>query len=430
MDSNDLQIHEQLNVLALAALNAIPVATFALWLDYFERRVAEERVSRDYELAPDIQLLNSAGITTALALAVVFFATRPYRTEHPVASILLFIGAIVVQSWLQAKVARRISPVGIGNQDAGPLGREFNSSLWLAGMVTGYLTLTGVLALSMATLFHTLGATKALVALAGGLGALGGVMVGLTLVYALAPLTIRKVFPVREMPPSALKVMIEKAFDQASMPSPDIYIIQGDDLSTHNLMIAGFPWARGVFKPAVFVFEALTRAEQNEKEPFRTEELHAMILHEVSHASLNHLKKRLLLTCMLLPIGVLTGGAGWVAAATYLPSGTAELVQFMITVAVIATPFQAVNRLIRKQEIEADLNAVIQYGAEAKHMISALERLDRLNGRRSEVAHGAHPSTQERINELRSLLPPMPLHASLPEDSPTDSKDDQNNRAA
>jgi DNA polymerase epsilon subunit 1 len=43
-------------------------------------------------------------------------------------------------------------------------------------------------------------------------------------------------------------------------------------------------------------------------------------------------------------------------------------------------------------------NAVIQYGAEAKHMISALERLDRLNGRRSEVAHGAHPSTQERIN--------------------------------
>jgi hypothetical protein len=80
----------QLNWIALAALNAIPVATFALWLDYFEARVAEERVSRDYEVAPDLQLLNAAGITTALALAIVFFATRPYRTESPIASVLFF----------------------------------------------------------------------------------------------------------------------------------------------------------------------------------------------------------------------------------------------------------------------------------------------------------------------------------------------------
>ena len=93
------------------------------------------------------------------------------------------------------------------------------------------------------------------------------------------------------------------------------------------------------------------------------------------------------------------------AAQLYLAPGVAELTQFVITLGVIVTPFRLVNQLIRKQEVEADLNAVIQFGADPQAMISALERLDRLNGRKSDIAHGAHPSTQERIRELQGLLP-------------------------
>jgi Zn-dependent protease with chaperone function len=396
----------QLNLMALAALNAIPVATYALWLDYFERRAAEERVSRDYEVGPDLQLLNAAGISTALALAIVFFATRPYRTEHPIASIAFFLGAIAAQTWLQARAAKRISPVGVKqDQDESPLARELNSSLWLGGMITAYLGFTALLALSLASVFHSLGATQALTALAGGAGALGGVILGLTFVYAIAPLTIRKVFPVRDMPPSELRLMIEKGFEQSKLDTPDIYIIRGDDLSAHNLMVAGFPKGRGIFRPAVFVFDALVRAANTGEKGFTPAELNAMILHEVSHASLNHLKKRLTTTCLSLPISVLVGSGAWMAAQLYLAPGVAELTQFVITLGVIVTPFRLVNQLIRKQEVEADLNAVIQFGADPQAMISALERLDRLNGRKSEIAHGAHPSTQERIRELQGLLP-------------------------
>ena len=152
-----------------------------------------------------------------------------------------------------------------------------------------------------------------------------------------------------------------------------------------------------------------------------------MIFHEVSHARLNHLRKRLMRTCMMLPLSVLLGGALWALAATQLPAGTAELVQLILTVAVIAAPFASVNGIIRKQEIEADLNAVVEYGADPAAMISALERLDELNGRNPGVAHGAHPSTHERISELRTLIAPTPLRAR----EATGEKDsDQGDKAA
>jgi Zn-dependent protease with chaperone function len=421
----------QLNLIALAALNAIPVATFAIWLDYFERRVAEERVSRDYELAPDLQLLNASGVTTALAITIVFFATRPYRADFPILSVLLFLAALFGQTWLQARVARRISPVGVHHLGSEtPLGKELQSSLWLAGMITAYLSLTGVLALSLATLFHFLGAEKVWVALAGGLGALGGVLTGLTFVYALAPLTLRKLFPVRPLPNSPLRSLIESAFARSKLPLPDLYVIRSEDLSMHNLMVAGFPRGRGPFKPAVFVFEALVN-QTNAAQPIFTEaELQAMISHEVSHAALNHLKKRLKLTCLILPISVLLGGAAWAYAQHALPAGLAEFAQLFITVAVILAPFQSVNRLIKKQEIEADLSAVIDLGAAPQAMISALEKLDQLNGRKSEVAHGAHPSTAERIRELQGLIASnvVPFPSTQTPSSQSENQDAENDR--
>jgi len=422
----------QLNALALAALNAIPVATFAIWLDSFERRVTEERVSREYELEPDIQLLNAAGITTALAITIVFFATRPYRADYPVLSVVFFLGAILGQTWLQARVASRISPVGVRHLEAqSAMTKEIHSSLWLAGMITAYLSLTGVLALSLATLFHVLGAERVWVALAGGLGALGGVLAGLTFVYAMAPLTLRKLFPVREMPSSGLKLTIESAFNRAQLPLPDIYIIRGEDLTTHNLMVAGFPRGKGIFKPALFVFEAMVNNTSESHPAFSEAELEAMIFHEVSHASLGHLKKRLRLTCLVLPIAVLLGGAAWAFVQHSLQAGVAEFIQLFITIGVILAPFQSVNRLIKKQEIEADLHAVIQLGAKAEAMISALEKLDQLNGRKSDIAHGAHPSTIERIRELRGLVetPVIPL-APTKKSASTDDDQDQENRAA
>ncbi len=430
MESNSLPEEAQLSLLALALLNAIPVATFALWLDYFEQRVAEDRVSREYEHGPDLQLLNAAGITTSLALAIVFFATRPYRIEHPLGSLACFLGAVVFQSWMQARAARRMSPVGVGNspEETG-LGRELKAQLWLAGMITAYLSLTGVLAVLTATLFHTLGSAQALVALAGGAGALAGIMIGLAFIYALAPYSIRRIMNVEEMKPSPLRRMIEDAFSKATLEAPDIYIVKTEDHAAHNLMIAGFPNGKGVFKPAVFVFEGVTRPNREGKELFNEAELKAMILHEVSHANLNHLKKRLIQTCIRLPLALLTGAAIWVLAAKYIPSGAAEIVQFIVSVAVVLEPFASVNRLIRRQEIEADLHAVIEFGADPSAMISALERLDVLNGRNPSIAHGAHPSTAERIAELRTLVLPTPLHAPRADDD-TKTDSDQDNKVA
>ena len=269
MDPTTVPAEAQLSLLALAILNAIPVTTFALWLDYFEKRVEEDRASRDYEHGPDLQLLNAAGITTALALAIIFFATRPYRAEHPLGAVFLFLAAVIMQSVLQARAARRISPVGVGkNPDSDRFSKEFRSSLWLASMITGYLSLTAIVALSAASIFNALGAEKGLVALAGGFGALGGILIGLTLVYALAPFTLKRVLPVEEMNPGRLRTTILSAFQKAGMNGPDIYIVKTQEVVTHNIMIAGFPGGRGVFKPAVFVFEGMVRPKEPGQDTF------------------------------------------------------------------------------------------------------------------------------------------------------------------
>jgi hypothetical protein len=269
MDPTTVPAEAQLSLLALAILNAIPVTTFALWLDYFEKRVEEDRASRDYEHGPDLQLLNAAGITTALALAIIFFATRPYRAEHPLGAVFLFLAAVIMQSVLQARAARRISPVGVGkNPDSDRFSKEFRSSLWLASMITGYLSLTAIVALSAASIFNALGAEKGLVALAGGFGALGGILIGLTLVYALAPFTLKRVLPVEEMNPGRLRTTILSAFQKAGMNGPDIYIVKTQEVVTHNIMIAGFPGGRGVFKPAVFVFDGMVRPMEPGQDTF------------------------------------------------------------------------------------------------------------------------------------------------------------------
>ena len=144
---------------------------------------------------------------------------------------------------------------------------------------------------------------------------------------------------------------------------------------------------------------------------------------------LEPLKKRLIHTCVRLPVALLVGAAFWVMTAKYVPTGAAEILQLLVAVAVVLRPFSSVNRLIRKQEVEADLHAVIQFGADPQAMITALERLDKLNGRNSSVAHGAHPSTTERISELRSLIPATPLKAGATV-SEKELPTDQGNKAA
>jgi Zn-dependent protease with chaperone function len=461
-----------LSLTVLFCVFAIPVVAFALWGDYFERRVRHDRLRGELDFAAESFLLNSAGLVVFILQVVNYFSLRPYQTGNESLSVLLFIGALITQSLLHLGMSRRLEleaiadreeigltsegreidadspesdeirpatpPSGIRPRTPQP-GREWNSSLWLASLLAGYISFAGacgVLAIVAASRF---GASPIATALFGVFGTGAGIIIGLSMVYALAPITVRRLFevtPLAEFRDEDTLRLVRDCFERAKIPCPEVYVLHHAELQTHNVMIAGFTHGRGIFKPAVYITEALIAdrlatvralspaSTATREKSFTEAELRAVLLHEVSHASLHHLRRRLLLTSASVVAGLVAGTLGWIAARTFLPAGLAELIQLGIAAAVVFIPFSRVHRLVFQQELEADLHAVIELGALPEAMISALRKLDAANGRDSSVALGSHPSTEKRISELSQLVPAPPHQREKPAD-----RDDQRKAA-
>lgn len=409
----ETELEPQRALQGLAVLSAIPLVLFALWADYFGRALKTQMAEdRAFEPAAEMYRIRLTGLFALLAQLMLFFGSADVRQVYPHWCNLMFVGAVLGQMLLQSFTERRLAPLAISKTGAAPgpepIGVAFRAFMW---SVIGGLIYIGVMMVSL----WVFGAISVLTQASGGfavvlmvIGAVVGVIAGLALGFAMGPFQLRRMLPTYAMEESSARAAVESCFSRQGLPVPAIWIVGVAGPQTPenslpqftNAMVAGFPSGRGIFRPALFLARSLV-------DTLDTEELQAVVLHEISHIRLAHLRKRFVLASgMIVGTSLLAGMA--IILAQFINPGSAFNAPFSfaaLLVAFVAT-FRALMTQNRLHEIEADLEAA-RMGASVPSLCQALRKLDHLNHRGNPnpgnrptaptMSGSGHPTTEERI---------------------------------
>ena len=198
----------------------------------------------------------------------------------------------------------------------------------------------------------------------------------------------------------ALKQRIQALMDKCGFRSKGIFVMDGSKRSGHgNAYFTGF----GNNKRIVF-FDTLL-------ESLDTDEIEAVLAHELGHFKLKHIQKRLLSTvamsfCALALLGWLAGNTWfYTGLGISQPSTWMALLLFMMVIPVFTLFLQPLfSRLSRKHEFEADAYAVKQ--SSGKDLVQALVKMYRENASTLtpdplySAWHDSHPPAPVRIAHI------------------------------
>ncbi len=423
----EAQTVQELTIQVRAIFAAIPGVLFALWVDHFERsflsdtttlfkpekiettdseatRTRKETHNRQAALAREQagQLLRAVGFTAFLTQLLIYFSVKDVPGASGSYSFFFAAIAIGIQWKLlqdaEAKLAPPKTQVVQPPQDekTGIPYRRRPKPIQPLGLIlsfVGYFSLVAGSALGFFATALTLGARPEVATLFGGFGILLGILGGIALIYALAPWNIQRLYPIEKLRDVSTLRTIERAFKNSGLSLPKCYILEHEDIQSHNAMIAGFQSGRWIFRPSLFITRSLI-------ENFSPHEIESIVLHELSHVVLQHLRRRLLLTAGLISGFVLISAVTGITFHLLLPISWAQTAQLITGVLAVLLPFPLVKRQIRNQELEADRFAITHLGASPEAAITALEKLDTLNHRDPKQSAGSHPSTEERIQNI------------------------------
>jgi Zn-dependent protease with chaperone function len=235
--------------------------------------------------------------------------------------------------------------------------------------------------------------------------------------FALAPYLLQKTLKVRAFSEDESRVFkeIKSSFQNAGFRTPRCWIINTEDSvrdekKLYNAFIAGFRSARGIFSPALFLTDSLVKE-------FSSEEIQAIIAHEVSHLALNHGWKRFAYTLLAITGALSVAVVAMTVTVFILPSlfwGPVYLMGMLV-------PFMATGVLVKRQmrghEFEADRHAVLDLNIESQTLSSVLEKLEQLAGadkkgfaeKKRSFFRDTHPTAQDRILALNQLPSKKPL---------------------
>ena len=405
----------------MIVLTAIPTVVFALWCDYFERYVrqqiaapASEKNEEGFDKTEELYRLRTAGFVALLFQLVIFLGSTQVRTERPWIAYALFLGATLIQAVIQAHAERLVRPT-LPTQTADQAAksdakgkiriglRAFFGSLAGATIYVATVITSVVLGALIAKYTH---ASQFVCTFILTVAAATGVVGGIGLIFALAPIHLRATLPTSKVENPDLLKLLEECFSKAGLKSPAFWIIELEQFRFSTALIAGFKWGVGPLRPALFISRSIVAS-------LSPSELRATILHEVAHIKLSHLKRRFLLSSGLI-IGT-TFMATFVILLAHLAmpeAGTvgmigplAGFISFIVTFRILAQQ----NQL---QEIEADLHSIEVLGSTADDLAGALRKLDALNGivaptsqrGSSQRRFASHPATERRIAIMREYF--------------------------
>lgn len=388
-----------MNLPGLFILTAIPVVLFALFCSYQEQdllkiRKSGQRVNRAVELGR----VRGVNLFVILFQFVIFFGTSPTRKTHPLPSFLIFGGAILAHLWIQNSIERKIREKAQANFFL----QAFRSFFWSTAAGAVYVTaligsvavFTGITRWLKTPPLFSLGLLIVGVAV--------GVVCGLLLTFGLGAFFVRKIFCSRLLGEGDLYERIREDFERSGLKAPPLWIIEVEQFHLGSAMIAGFQGGRGLFSPGIFLSQAAV-------EQLQDAELRAVVLHEISHLSLAHPRKRFifssgLVLCSSLVTGMVVLLSGWLAPAAHA-EGFMGCFSIM-TCFVLA--FKLLGDQTRYHELEADIHAIEKLGGTVESLSEALRKLDRINDELpfrhepgSFLLGMSHPATERRIRLLQ-----------------------------
>lgn len=188
--------------------------------------------------------------------------------------------------------------------------------------------------------------------------------------------------------------MTAAAFRRAGLPAPRIFLVDGSLFGTHAVAYSGLP--RGPVKPLVMV-EVRLLSEMT------VAELSAALRHEAAHAARNHIALQTFWQWLVLAVPAACAWLAGAAAARFAP-GYEFVAPLPAFLAVVVPMFLYSMRLSRRQEMDADADAVLLYGAETEAMLSVVGLLDAVNAALEKPKFWeprTHPHLDERTKELR-----------------------------
>jgi len=239
-------------------------------------------------------------------------------------------------------------------------------------------------------------------------GSIPAIAVAMIFITYVTPLIVRVWMPSKKMYHSTIKEDIMTIFASANNPVHEVYLINTDRFKTYNAMVCGPKFGFGPLKRSVFI-------TQNLFEVLEPEEIKAVMCHEASHFKLHHIFKRGLMgifgflvsiACVVLPIV-------FISMILKLHTHSNIFLLIIPTIATVVVQYSFIYRVIRKQEFEADLEA-LKLGATVSALSSALEKITNKNGAAHQKADWisrfmfghAHPSLEERKAALLTGILP------------------------
>lgn len=385
-------------------MSAVPVVIFAIWADLFERLIAAMKAEKEtIDVPSELRRVRWASIVAFLGEGAVYLLATPLREKHYLPSLAIFCTALMIQSWIQSGVESKLRSI-----PAAPTAQAkwlLRSTAWIIANLAVYF---GWIWASFAVSYRLLEksplsgeARVALLLVAGVIGIFSATFI----LMSLAPVHIRNLIPNRDFGETDLRLKLDACFRDAGFDPPRMAIMDTEDFKYSNAVIAGFPGAKGIFRPVLLLSGALFKGLSDE-------ELIAVVKHEVSHWSLKHLKRRVGAVLASIVGTTLLFGSMLALAAIALPPEGQAFVRLMTTLLSVVLPFWVIRSQTRLHETEADVYTVTRLGADLEQMASALRKMDRMNDLDSSKVDpfssigvaGGHPETELRILRMRTYL--------------------------
>jgi Zn-dependent protease with chaperone function len=383
-------------VKALAVLSAIPVVLFALWADHFEKYINELCIKNpQFDRKVEIEKVRIASLCVILFLFSLFIGSPEIRRAYPLISQLVFCTGTLAQLWLQSRMEKKIGSSGQKiDHMIGIIAKATVS--WLVGafiyVFTVLLSLRG--SMWIAHLAHLSPNASTFVFCASGvLGILGG----LALNFGLAPFFIKKTLPVASIQDPVLLSWLQQCYSKAKLKVPQLWIIELHQLHIAHTILAGFQRGKGIFRPALFI----ARASLDLLHPTEVE---AIVLNQISNVTLNHLRKKFVLTSSLLFSTILTSIATTVFAKVYFPQvPSLGMVGPITAIAGFFLSYKLLTDQIKNHQLKADIYCIEKLGVSAKDLFQALRKMDKPHEKKEAPKQG-FPDTERRIQRLKDYI--------------------------